>query len=239
MSRLVVGLSGFSYKPWQGEDRFYPVGLKQKEFLGYYATRYSGVEMDSTWYRMPSKESIEAWIAGTPDDFRFTFKAHRNISHVSRLKPDCFDSVDFLTERLKPMRDAGRLGCIFVQLPPNFKKNAERLSEFIAHLDEDYPWGIEFRNATWNDDETEAILREAGVTWVSWDTDDEAGVRRDSGKVIYARMRRDAYDDETMADWAGWFKSRLESGKECLVFFKHEDEGSPWVDADRMVKLLG
>lgn len=238
MARIVVGLSGYSYKPWQGEDRFYPPGLKAKEFLAYYAERYTGVEMDSTWYRMPSKENLQAWMDGTPDGFMFTFKAHRKISHIARLKPDCFDSVDFLTDRLKPVHAAGKLGCVFVQLPPNFKKNAERLRIFCEHLNQDLPWGIEFRNETWNDEETDDIMRQYQIARVAWEVDEADGVRRDTGRVLYTRMRKEEYSDELLDSWAEWFKAGRNAGKNGLIFFKHEDEGSPWVDADRFLTRL-
>lgn len=238
MQRITVGLSGYSYKPWQGEGRFYPPELKQKEFLAYYADRFGGVEIDATWYRMPSREAVQAWIDGTPDHFRFAFKMHRKVSHIARLKEECLDTVKFFCERLDPMLESGKLGCVFVQLPPNFKKNAERLQTFVNLLPERFPWAVEFRHNTWNDDETADILASRKVAYASWDTDDEAGIRRDTGSQIYARLRRDAYDDETIASWAGWFKECANKGKPCYVFFKHEDEGSPWLDAARLLNLL-
>jgi len=238
MAKLYVGLSGYSYKPWQGEDRFYPTDLKQKDFLKFYCEHYNAVEMDGTWYRMPSEAAVQGWIAGTPDDFKFTFKAHRSISHIQRLKLESIDSVKFQAGRLKPVRDAGKLASIFVQLAPNFKRNDERLEAFLAALPTDFPWAMEFRNETWFVPEVEELLRKYNVSWVSWDTDETPGQRRDSGSFIYSRMRREGYTDEQMHSWEEWFKANMAKGKDCFVFFKHEDEGSPWIDADRMLKLF-
>ena len=235
---VYVGLSGYSYKPWQGEGRFYPAELKQKEFLRYYGEHYNAVEMDGTWYRMPAESAVEQWIAGSPDGFKFTFKAHRSISHIQRLKPECFDSVQFLVKRLRPMIAAGKLATIFVQLPPNFKRNDERLKGFLEALPKEAPWSIEFRNETWNVPEVEDLLREHEVAWVSWDTDEAAGQRRDTGRFLYARMRREGYTDDQLESWKGWFDQATAGGKDAFVFFKHEDEGSPWVDADRLLKML-
>jgi uncharacterized protein YecE (DUF72 family) len=238
MAKLYVGLSGYSYKPWQGEGRFYPVELKQKEFLRYYCEHYNSVEMDGTWYRMPSEAGVQGWLEGSPEEFKFTFKAHRNVSHVSRLKPECLGSMKFMLERLAPIEKADKLAAVFVQLPPNFKRNDERLRTFLAGLPEGHPYAVEFRNETWFVPEVEAILRDFGVAWVSWDTDEVAGQRRDTAPFIYARMRREGYTDAQLEDWAAWFRKALDQGKNCYVFFKHEDEGSPWVDADRLLKLF-
>ncbi|HEY3779459.1 MAG TPA: DUF72 domain-containing protein [Fimbriimonadaceae bacterium] len=239
MARLYLGLSGYSYKPWQGEGRFYPAELKQKQFLSYYAEHYPAVEMDGTWYRMPSEAGVQGWIEGSPSDFKYTFKAHRSISHIQRLKAECLESVKFQLKRLEPMEKAGKMGALFVQLPPNFKRNDERLKEFVTSLPEGHPYAIEFRNEAWFVPEVEAILRDAGVTWVSWDTEEVAGQRRDTGSFIYSRMRRETYTDDQLKSWADYFQAAMDKGKDCYVFFKHEDEGSPWVDADRLKKIMG
>jgi uncharacterized protein YecE (DUF72 family) len=234
-----LGLSGYSYKPWQGEGRFYPPELKQKEFLRYYSERYNAVEMDGTWYRMPSESAVQVWLNGSPVDFRFTFKTHRDITHLGRLKADRLPSVKFMVDRLEPLKKAGKLAAVFMQLPPNFKRNDDRLREFVAGLPEGYPYAVEFRNETWFVPEVEALLREYNITWVGWDTDDVPGQRRDTGSFLYARMRRENYTDEQLKDWAGWFQKALDAGKDCYVFFKHEDEGSPWIDAERLRKIMG
>lgn len=238
VAHCYVGLSGYSYKPWQGEGRFYPIDLKQKDFLKFYCEHYDSVEMDGTWYRMPAENAVQQWIAGTPKDFKFTFKIHRNVSHVQRLKEECLDNVTFFCGRVKPVLDAGKLASIFVQLPPNFKRNDERLEAFLSKLPKEMPWAVEFRNETWHTAEVEEIMRRHGVAWVSWDTDEAAGERRDTGPFIYSRMRRSAYTDEQLESWVAWFRQAMDAGKNCYVFFKHEDEGSPWIDADRLLKLM-
>src|SRR5579862_6814935 len=110
-----IGLSGYSYKPWQGEGRFYPPGLKQTEFLNFYQDRYQAVEMDGTWYQMPAEKSVADWNAKSPDEFRYSFKLHRKITHISRLKLDCLDSVHFMLKRLGPLAAVGKLGPLLVQ----------------------------------------------------------------------------------------------------------------------------
>lgn len=236
---LYVGLSGYSYKPWQGEGRFYPPEMKQKEFFKYYSDRYRAVEMDGTWYRMPSEAGVAQWTADAPEGFKYTFKMHRNVSHIARLKLDSLDSVKFFLKRLEPLEKAGGLGAVYFQLPPNFKRNDERLVQFLDAIPPGHPYAVEFRNETWFVPGIEEIMRAHNVAWVSWDTDDVPGQRRDTGSFIYARLRCENYTDEQLASWAAWFRQAAEKGKDCYAFIKHEDEGSPWVDADRLLRVAG
>lgn len=236
MGRVHVGLSGFSYKPWQGEGRFYPPELKQTEFLGFYAGRYETVEMDGTWYRMPSEEGVLKWLDGTPAGFTFSPKMHRDVTHMKRLKPETYDSARFFVGRLKPLLEAGKLGPILVQLPPNMKRDDERLSAFLAELPTEFRYAFEFRHASWNDDAVAAILAERNAAFVAADTDEAEAVRRDTADFAYARLRKCVYDDETLDAWGASF---LASGKPTWVFLKHEDEGSPWVWADRLRRTVG
>ena len=239
MAELYVGLSGYSYKPWQGEDRFYPPDLKQKQFFNFYQKHYPAVEMDGTWYRMPGEKAVEGWDLQAEPSFRYTFKAHRNITHLGRLKVESIDSLKFMRKRLEPLEKKGLLGAIFFQLPPNFKRNDQRLREFCESLPQPFPYAMEFRNESWFVPEVESILAEHNVAWASWDTEDVPGQQRNSGNIIYSRMRRETYTDEQLGHWAKWFERALAAGKDCYVFFKHEDEGSPWIDADRLLRMMG
>lgn len=243
MGQLYVGLSGFSYKPWQGEGRFYPEDLKQKDFFGYYAERFNTVEMDSTWYRMPPENGVQNWIKQAPAGFRYTFKMHRDVSHMKRLKEESIDSVKFFLKRLKPILEAGLVGCVYVQLPPNMKRSDERLTKFLELLPRTaeeseavVPWAMEWRNESWDDDEVASLMASHGVAFVASDNDETKGVMRDTGSLIYARLRREAYTDEQLDEWAVWFKKGLESGKDAYAMFKHEDDGSPWLDAWRFLE---
>lgn len=239
MSKVWIGLSGYSYKPWQGEGRFYPVGLKQAEFFDFYRGRYDAVEMDGTWYRMPSEKSVEDWNSKADDGFRYSFKLHRDITHMARLRVSGFESLKFMVKRLGPLAAAGKLGPLLVQLPPNFKRDDDRLATFLDNLPvlpegvqslpRQLEWAVEFRHDSWNVPEVEAILRERNVSWVASDTDETAAQRRDTGPTHHIRLRRTEYSDERLKEWAEYF---VATGKECFVYCKHEDDGTPWIWAD-------
>lgn len=244
-SPVWIGLSGYSYKPWQGEGRFYPPELKQTQFLDYYRDRYHAVEMDGTWYRMPGEKAVEDWDAKTSEDFRFTFKLHRKITHMSRLKLDSLDALRFMLKRLGPLAAAGKLGPLLVQLPPNFRRNDERLHEFVANLPQEIEgvaslprplrFAIEFRHDSWETAEVESILRAGNVAWVAADTDEAPAQRRDTADFHYARLRKSAYDAQALRDWAAYFRA---TSKECFVYCKHEDDGAPWIWADQLIANL-
>ena len=237
MARTHIGLSGYSYKLWQGPGRFYPEGLKQAQFLSYYASRYHTVELDGTWYRMPSEEMVRAWLAHTPEGFLFAPKAHRQVTHLRRLKPEALESVRFMMERCAPLAASGRLGPILLQLPPNLQRDDGRLETFLSGLPQGLRWAMEFRHPSWNVPEIETLLREHQIAWVAAETDDVSAERRDTAAFRYARLRRSAYDEGALGEWARWLHEAAEAGMDSFVFLKHEDEGSPWIWADRLLEL--
>ncbi len=252
MANAFVGLSGYSYKPWQGEGRFYPVGLKQKDFLDFYAGRYNAVEMDGSWYKTPTEEAIKQWIEGTPDDFRFSFKLHRRITHLGRLKEETYEAVHYMLRRMLPMAKAGKLGPFLIQLPPNLKRDDARLEGFLSALPHDFSkvqelecepglrakWSIEFRNETWVCPEIEEMMRRHNVAWVASDRDEAKADRKDTADFHYIRLRRMDTTEGTLKAWASYFDAQAENGKDCFIYCKHEDDGSPWEWADFLLQSL-
>ena len=239
MADIHIGLSGFSYKPWQGPGRFYPEDLKSTEFLRYYATRYRVVELDGIWYRFPSEKTVQSWIDQTPSTFLFAPKAHRSITHIHRLKPEAYPSVQFLLQRLDPLRTSGRLGPILLQLPPNLRRDDARLQAFLDRLSKDVRWAMEFRHASWHAPEVETLLQAHGIAWAAVETDDTPAERLNTAGFCYIRLRRSAYRDSDLEEWGGWLKQQAADGRDCFVFCKHEDEGSPWVWADQLAEIIG
>ena len=237
MAQAHIGLSGYSYKAWQGVDRFYPPTLKQAGFLGYYASRFDTVELDGVWYRLPSEKAVADWLASTPSHFLFAPKVHRQITHRARLKPECYDFIQVMLNRLNPLASAERLGPLLIQLPPNMKRDDARLGSFLGQLPATLRWAIEFRHDSWCDTGVEALLRQFNVSWVAADTDERPAECRDTADFWYVRLRRSAYDEAALERWAGRIRKLVEDGKSCFVYCKHEDEGSPWIWADRLREL--
>jgi uncharacterized protein YecE (DUF72 family) len=237
MAQAHIGLSGYSYKPWQGPDRFYPPSLKQPEFLGYYASRYDTVELDGVWYRLPSEKAVADWLASTPSRFLFAPKVHRQLTHRARLKPECYDFIHVMLNRLKPLASAERLGPLLIQLPPNMKRDDGRLAAFLERLPTSVRWAIEFRHDSWHDESVETLLRRFNVSWVAAETDERPAECRDTANFWYVRLRRSEYREGDLEQWAGRIRKMVGAGKGCFVYCKHEDEGAPWIWADRLREL--
>ena len=217
---VLVGTSGYSYKEWKG--RFYPADLKEAGMLRFYAERFPTVEINNTFYRMPSPELLARWEAEVPAGFRFVLKAPRRITHEKRLG-DVADTVARLLDVASGLGD--KRGPFLFQLPPYFKKDAARLRDFLGLLPRGVRAAFEFRDASWDDDEVSDTLRGAGAALCLADTDESEAAPRlvPTADWGYLRLRRADYDEPALRTWAG--RIRDQPWTEAYVFFKHEDEG--------------
>jgi len=230
--QLRAGSSGFSYKEWKGP--FYPEKLPNKDMLEYYAARLSTVEINSSFYRMPKREVLTGWAEKVSDDFMFVLKASRRITHNSRLKESSYDSVEYLWSVATAL--GPHLGPILFQLPPNSKKNVERLVSFMNVLPRGLRAAFEFRNETWFDEDVYEALREAGHALCLADVDDtETPAIVSTTDWGYLRLRRDDYSDDVLKRWLSAIHEQ--PWNEAFVFFKHEDEGAAPRLATRLLAL--
>ena len=216
---LFVGTSGYSYKEWKGN--FYPEDLSAKEMLAYYAGRLPAVEMNNTFYRLPQASMIENWRDQVPPEFRFSIKATQRITHIKRLK-NCSDETRYLLDTAGLLGE--RLGVVLFQLPPNAKKDVERLRDFLACLPDSVRAAFEFRHESWLDEEILTALRERNAALVVSDTDEKplAAIIATAGWG-YLRLRKTNYEE---SDLVGWMRRVQEqTWSDAFIFFKHEDEG--------------
>jgi len=218
--QIRVGTSGYSYKEWKGS--FYPEDLKNADMLRYYAERFSSVEINNTFYRMPKATVLEGWAGQVPSDFLFVLKASQQITHRKRLK-EAGEPLAYLLETARTLGD--RLGPVLFQLPPYLKKDVDRLRDFLALLPEGRPFAFEFRHETWADDEVHAALSERNCALVCADTEDSG---EDGAPIVptadwgYLRLRRCDYTPAELRPWAD--RIRAQSWETAFVFFKHEDD---------------
>jgi uncharacterized protein YecE (DUF72 family) len=215
-----VGTSGFSYKEWKGT--FYPEDLPDAQMLRYYAERLDAVEINNTFYRMPTRRLLEGWTEQVPESFAFALKAPRRITHQKKLS-GVEEDVGYLLDTAGAL--GPRLGPILVQLPPYLKKDLGLLADFVALIPDGARAAVEFRSSSWFDNEVYETLRARGVALVVSDMDDKPEPPVvGTAPFGYARLRRAEYDDAAMAAWAGRF---AEVGwDEAYVFFKHEEAGT-------------
>lgn len=230
---IYAGTSGYSYKEWKGV--FYPEKISPKDMLAHYATKLPAVEVNNTFYRLPRKDVLATWADQVGDDFRFVIKASQRITHFKRLK-DTGDVLGFLFENVEVLGE--RLGVVFFQLPPNFKKDLERLSAFLEELPAEVRIAFEFRHETWFDDDVFDLLREHNRALCLADTDDDLDVPLVStADWGYLRLRRPNYRKPELEKWIGWIGEQ--GWADAFVFFKHEDAGAGPKMALRFLELAG
>ena len=218
--KLYVGTSGYSYKEWKGS--FYPEKIPAAEMLSYYASRLPAVELNNTFYRMPQRSMVESWKTQVPDDFRFSVKAAQRITHFKRLK-EAGEETKYMLETVSALED--RLGVVLFQLPPNMKKDLERLETFLRDLPAQTPAAFEFRHPTWFEDDVIELLRSQNRALCVSDTDDLPTNHIDkTADWGYLRLRRVQYSEADLAEWLKRIAGQ--QWKTAFVFFKHEDEGT-------------
>ena len=217
---LYVGTSGYSYKEWKGS--FYPEKLAAKDMLPYYSSKLPAVELNNTFYRLPKRSMVESWKEQVPENFRFSVKASQRITHFKRLK-DAADETKYMLDTVSALED--RLGVVLYQLPPNMKKDLERLEAFLKQLPADHRAAFEFRHPTWFDDDVLELLRSENRALCVSDTDDLPVSRIDkTADWGYMRLRRVAYSAAELREWISRMKDQ--EWNTAFVFFKHEDEGT-------------
>ena len=214
-----VGTSGYCYPGWKGS--FYPAALPQKAMLPYYSQRFSTVELNNTFYRMPGEATIASWMGQVPDAFRFAVKVPQTMTHHKRLKgvgPD----VEYLFSALSVLKH--RLGPLLFQLPPNFKKDLPRLNECL-NLIGDRIAAFEFRHPSWFDDDVFESLRAHDCALCAADVDEADPAKRvGTAKWGYVRLRRETYTDRELQQWID--RLSCQKWNRVYVYFKHDDVGN-------------
>lgn len=229
--QIFVGTSGWAYKPWKGA--FYPSAIKSDEMLGYYATRFPAVEINNSFYRMPTEKTLLSWASQVPAPFRFVLKAPRQITHIQRLA----DAEAPLAYFLNTANVLGeQLGATLFQCPPSLKKDVARLQDFLAHVPRTWHAAFEFRHASWFDDEIDEMLSAHDIPLVAAEDDDDATPFRSTASWGYLRLRRTQYDDHALATWMQRVKSQ--AWKQAFIFLKHDEEGKTGPEAaEKLLKL--
>ena len=215
--RILAGTSGYSYKEWLGH--FYPEKLPANAMLRYYGERFATVEINNTFYRMPAEAMLERWSSEVPEDFAFTLKAPRRITHDMRLR-DAQSAVAAFAGRAAALAD--KLGVLLFQLPPFLKKDLPRLRDFLDVLPPGTRAAFEFRNDSWQNDEVYDTLRARGAMLCVTDTEDGDTPFVVTTECGYVRLRRTHYDERDLAAWAE--RIAAQPLARAYVYFKHEDE---------------
>jgi uncharacterized protein YecE (DUF72 family) len=216
--RMLAGTTGFSYKEWVGP--FYPEKTPASAWLRFYGEQFPTVEINNTFYRMPGQPLLERWAQEVPEAFVFTLKASRFITHIKRLK-DVQTSVAEFIRRASFL--GGKLGMLLFQLPPTLRKDLPRLREFLDAVPSGYRFAVEFRHASWQEDEVYEALRARGAALCVTETDEEGSTPFVcTAEDAYLRLRRTRYSEDDLRAWADHLAAQPLT--RAWVYFKHEDE---------------
>lgn len=216
--KIHVGTSGYGHKEWKG--KFYPEKISPKEMLGYYSTRLGAVEINNTFYHMPTASVLASWAQQVPDDFVFALKAPQVVTHMKRLR-NVREETEYLFGAL-PILER-KLGPILFQFPKSFRADVPALEDFLPLIPPTFPCAFEFRNPSWFDSEILDLLRKKGCSLCIADTDENPAT-----EIIvtapwgYLRLRRSDYTEADLSQWLE--RIRSQKWKKALVFFKHEEE---------------
>lgn len=233
VARAYVGTSGFSYPEWKGS--FYPADLPAGEMLAYYGRVFRTCEINNTFYRYPSLETLTQWAGAVPAGFRFSIKAHRRITHLKRLA-DVDDDLAFLYERMRTL--GPRLGVLLFQLPPSLRYDPDLLETFLAQLRPGARAAIEFRHASWRRDSVYALLDARRVSLVVGETDEEAQPREAVGPIAYLRLHKYRYTAAALREWAKWIRTQLGAGRNVYGYFTHEEDTPGYEYARRLMRMV-
>jgi uncharacterized protein YecE (DUF72 family) len=230
--RVLVGTSGYNYPEWRGT--FYPDKFSTDKMLPYYAERFPTVEINYTFYRIPNEKLLAGWSAATPDNFSFTLKAPRRITHDSKLQ-HCEDLVQTFCRTARTL--GPKLGILLFQLPPTSRKDVDLLRNFVAVLPDDTRAAFEFRHASWFDAGVFSVLRERNLALCIADSEKMSTPVEMTADYAYFRLRDEGYQQPDLERWAQTIGG-LSGVSDAFVYFKHEEQGLGPEFAKRLVDAL-
>jgi uncharacterized protein YecE (DUF72 family) len=238
MSALRIGCSGWVYKDWKGP--FYPPETKDKDRLAYYATRFDTAEINASFYRLPSEAMVEGWATRAPDEFVFAWKVSRFITHNKKLK-DCEDSVALVFGRMAPL--GAHEGPALIQLPPQLRRNDERLAGFLKLLPEGKRHTVEFRHDSWYAPEVFQILADFDAALCISDHHSAPSPWEVTASWVYVRGHgpggryHGRYGDDELATWAGQIAAWRAAGRDVYAYFDNDIKSAAPFDAETLKTL--
>lgn len=237
MPTLNIGCSGFLYDHWKGT--FYPEALPKRQWIEYYFSRFSSVELNVTFYGLPDKETFTKWYKETPRDFIFSIKGSRSITHVKKLKASP-EPVDVFFSRALALKE--KLGVILWQLPPGFKADTARLAEFLELL---RPYGVrntfEFREDTWISKKVTSLLEKENASFCMADSPEFLNDLPVTSDFVYIRRHGDArlFPAEQLKADARRIKAYLKQKKDVFLYFNNDASGYAPKNALELIKMVG
>ena len=229
-----VGTSGYNYPEWRGS--FYPHDLPTSKMLPYFAARFPTVEINYTFYRMPTEKLVSGWAAQTPSPYKLTLKAPRRITHDQRLK-QAASLVAGFCQVAGTLGD--KLGALLFQLPPNLKKDLALFDAFLDDLPPKVCGAFEFRHPSWFDEGVWSRLAARNLALCIADSEKLSTPVRMTADYAYFRLRDEGYQPDDITRWAETIAAVTAPCRDVFVYFKHEEEGKGPEFARLLMQRLG
>jgi uncharacterized protein YecE (DUF72 family) len=235
-----IGTSGWHYPHWRGT--FYPADLPARHWLEYYAERFSCVELNNSFYKLPKLSTIANWVDSTPEGFVFAVKAPRLITHMKKLH-DCTESLHRFLDTINGFGD--RLSVLLFQLPPRWHENADRLGEFLSEVPRGYRLAFEFRDLSWYTAAVYEVLRDHNAACCEYDLEGRYQRAEITADFTYWRLHgpsEDAYSGsyspQRLRGYANRLHTGLHAGTDAYVFFDNDEAGYAATNAQSLLRML-
>ena len=237
--KVRIVCSGWVYPHWRG--RFYPQDLATKHWFAFYAEHFDTVEINNSFYRLPSADTFAGWREQAPPGFCYAVKANRFLTQAKKLK-DCGEPLARMMEPLASL--GGATGPLLFQLPPRFRVNLERLESFLKLLPRKPVPVFEFRDPSWLTEEVLALLDRAGASFCAHDLPGFVTPRWAAGPIAYVRFHGGVgkywgrYSDKALAEWTDWIVDQREQGRAVWAYFNNDIDGHAIDDAQTLKAMV-
>jgi len=234
-----IGTSGWHYRHWLGN--FYPAKMPASRMLAHYCERFDTVEINNSFYRLPSENSLLTWRNGTPPDFIFAVKGSRFLTHMKKLK-DAEQGLERFLNAVNLLRP--KLGPIVFQLPPQWEMNLERMNEFLRILPKSQRVAFELRNATWHSPEVFQLLERYNAGHCIFHLSGEHSPIRNTADFAYVRLHgpggkyQGSYSNGALSEWAERISAWTRNLKAVYVYFDNDEAGYAPRDAQRLKAMV-
>jgi uncharacterized protein YecE (DUF72 family) len=238
-AKILIGTSGWHYKHWK--KVFYPENVKEADQFGYYCQKFETVEINNSFYRLPTLSTFTDWRKQAPARFLFAVKGSRFITHMKKLNVDKQIIQQFMTRasRLKE-----KLGPILFQLPPHWKINTQRFADFLARLPKTYQYTFEFRNPTWYADEIYTLLQQYNCAFCIYELAGHQSPMKVTADFVYIRLHgpgnkyQGSYPDSTLKKWAARCIEWQQAKKQVYIYFDNDQAAYAAFNALRLMELV-
>ena len=237
--RIRIGTSGWSYDHWRGT--FYPPGTRPQDYLNVYAGRFDSVEINRTFYKLPTPATMAVWRAQSPPDFIFAAKASRYLTHRKKLK-DPEEPIERLLNCVETLQE--KLGPVLFQLPPRWLANADRLERVLQELPNGHRYAFEFRDPSWHDDRILKLLARRRTAFCIFDLAGKPSPVEVTADFVYIRLHgpggpyQGSYDGRTLSGWARRIRRWSEAGRDVYCYFDNDEKAYAPHDALRLKAMV-